>query len=86
MTEPQTSNVGGVSGDRLKSYLDRIERLTEEKKGIGEDISDIFAEAKAAGFDTKTMRAILKLRQMDGEKRREQEELLELYKAAVGLE
>ena len=86
MTEQQTSNVGGVSGERLKSYLDRIERLTEEKSGISDDITDIYAEAKSAGFDTKTMRAIIKLRKMDGEKRREQEELLELYKAAVGLE
>ncbi|MDX9690549.1 MAG: DUF2312 domain-containing protein [Alphaproteobacteria bacterium] len=86
MSEEQTSNVGGVSGERLKSYLDRIERLTEEKTGIGEDIRDIYAEAKAAGFDTKTMRALIKLRQIDTEKRREQEELLELYKAAVGID
>lgn len=81
-----TSDVGGVSGKRLKSFLDRVERLEEEKKGLADDIKMVYAEAKGVGFDTKTMRKILKLRKMEVEKRREEEELLELYKAAIGLE
>lgn len=82
----EATDVGGVSGQRLKSYLDRIERLEEEKKGIGDDIKDIYAEAKGVGFDVKTMRKLVRLRKMDAEKRREEEELLELYKSAVGLD
>jgi len=85
-TDDETSDVGGVAGKRLKSFLDRVERLEEEKKGLADDIKDIYAEAKGVGFDVKTMRKILKLRKMEVEKRREEEELLELYKAAIGLE
>jgi uncharacterized protein (UPF0335 family) len=84
--DDETSDVGGVAGKRLKSFLDRVERLEEEKKGLADDIKDIYAEAKGVGFDVKTMRKILKLRKMEVEKRREEEELLELYKAAIGLE
>ncbi len=80
-----TKDVGGVSGARLKSYLERIERLEEEKKGIAEDIKDIYAEAKSFGFDTKTMRKVLRLRQMDQQKRQEEAELLELYASALGI-
>jgi uncharacterized protein (UPF0335 family) len=79
-------DVNGVSGQRLKAYLDRIERLEEEKKGLADDIKDIYSEAKGFGFDTKTLRSIIKLRKIDLEKRREAEELLELYKAAIGME
>lgn len=82
----ETQDTGGVSGQRLKAYLDRIERLEEEKAGLGEDVKDIYAEAKATGFDTKTMRKLVRLRKMDAEKRREEDELLELYKAAIGLD
>ena len=82
----EATDVGGVSGQRLKSYLDRIERLEEEKSGIGDDIKDIYAEAKGVGFDVKTMRKLVRLRKMDAEKRREEDELLEIYKAAVGLD
>lgn len=81
-----TQDTGGVSGQRLKAYLDRIERLEEEKAGLAEDVKDIYAEAKATGFDVKTMRTLVKLRKMDAEKRREQEELLALYKATIGLD
>lgn len=81
-----TQDVGGVSGQRLKAYLDRIERMEEEKSALAEDIKEIFAEAKGTGFDVKTMRKLVRLRKMDSEKRREEEELLELYKAAVGLD
>lgn len=82
----KTNDVGGVVGKRLKSFLDRIERLTEEKKGIADDIKDIYAESKSVGFDVKTMRKIIKLRAMSTDKRREEEELVELYKAAIGLD
>ena len=86
ITEDETTDVGGVAGKRLKSFLDRVERLEEEKKGLADDIKEIYAEAKGTGFDVKTMRKILKLRKMETDKRREEEELLELYKAAIGLE
>jgi uncharacterized protein (UPF0335 family) len=86
MSEDETADIGGVAGKRLKSFLDRVERLEEEKKGLADDIKEIYAEAKGTGFDVKTMRKILKLRKMETDKRREEEELLELYKAAIGLE
>ena len=79
-------DVGGVSGKRLKAFFDRIERLEEEKAALAEDIKDVYAEAKAVGFDVKTMRRVMKLRKMDVEKRREEDELLELYMAAIGME
>lgn len=84
--DDQTQDAENVSGKRLKSFLERIERLEEEKSGLADDIKDIFAEAKATGFDTKTMRKLIRLRKMEVEKRREEEELLELYKSAIGLE
>lgn len=79
-------NVGGVAGERLVQLLERIERLEEEKAGIAEDIRDVYAEAKSAGFETKIMRQVIKLRKMDHQKRQEQEELLDLYKSAIGLD
>ena len=82
----EEKDIGGVSGKRLRGYLDRIERLEEEKKGIADDIKDIYAEAKGVGFDAKILRKVYTLRKMNTDKRREEEELLELYKAAVGLE
>ena len=81
----ETQDVGGVAGQRLKAFLERIERLEEEKTALSEDIKEVYGEAKATGFDVKTMRRIIKLRKMDAEKRREEEELEELYKAAIGL-
>ncbi len=84
--DDEAKSSGGVSGQRLRSYLERVERLEEEKSGLADDIKDIYAEAKAFGFDTKTLRNIVKLRKMDVEKRREADELLELYKAAIGME
>ncbi len=71
---------------RLKSYIERVERLEEEKAAITEDVKEVFGEAKSSGFDVKTIRKIIRLRKMDIEKRREEEELLELYKQAIGLE
>lgn len=82
----EDKDIGGVSGKRLRGYLDRIERLEEEKKGIADDIKDIYAEAKGVGFDAKILRKVYMLRKMNTDKRREEEELLELYKAAVGID
>lgn len=81
----EAQEIGGVAGDRLKSFVERVERMEEEKAALMEDIKEIYAEAKAVGFDVKTMRKIVALRKLDSEKRREQEELLDLYKIAVGL-
>ena len=80
------ADVQGVSGERLKQYLERIERLEEEKAGLADDIKDVYAEAKSAGFDSKIMKMIVRLRKMASEKRREEEEILDIYKSAIGLE
>ena len=77
------TEVGGIAVDRLRSLIERIERLEEEKKAIAGDIRDIFAEAKSAGFDVKVMRDILKLRKMDAADRDEKELLLETYRKAL---
>ena len=77
---------GAVQADRLKLLIERIERLEEEKKGIADDIRDVYAEAKAVGYDPKTMRQVVRLRKMDNADRREQDDLLETYKAALGME
>jgi uncharacterized protein (UPF0335 family) len=82
----EEKDVGGVAGKRLKSFLERVERLEEEKTALSDDIKEVYAEAKATGFDPKTMRKLVRLRKMDLEKRREEDELLELYKAAIGME
>lgn len=84
-TNSQPQDVGGVGGARLLSFIERIERLEEEKAALMEDIKEVYAEAKGVGFDVKTIRKVVSLRKMDGEKRRETEELLDLYKAAVGM-
>jgi uncharacterized protein (UPF0335 family) len=84
--ETTANDTGGVSGQRLKAFIERVERLEEEKAGLAEDIKDIMAEAKGVGFDTKTMRKIIRLRKMDAQKRQEEDELLELYKSAIGLD
>lgn len=77
---------GGVESTKLKSYIERIERLEEEKKGLSSDITDLFSEAKSNGFDVKTMRQVLKLRKMKTNDRTEQEYLLDLYKRALGMD
>ncbi len=77
--------VGGVAGEHLRSYIDRIERLEEEKAGLAADIRDIYAEAKGNGFDAKTMRKIVSLRKLDQSERNEQEALLDLYRRALGM-
>lgn len=77
--------IGGVAVDRLRSLIERIERLEEEKAGITSDIRDIFAEAKGAGFDTKAMRACIKFRKMNAADRDEQEILLDTYRKALNI-
>ena len=79
------TEVGGIAADRLRSLIERIERLEEEKKALSGDIRDVFAEAKSAGFDVKIMRAILKLRTMHAADRDEQEFLLDTYRKALDL-
>ncbi len=79
------AEVGGVASEHLRSYIDRIERLEEEKAGLAADIRDIYAEAKGNGFDAKTMRRIVGLRKLDQSERNEQDALLDLYRSAVGV-
>lgn len=76
---------GTISGDRLRSYIERIERLNSEKAELAADIRDIFAEAKSAGFDPKVMRQVIKLRRMERSDRAEQEEMVQLYMSAIGM-
>ncbi|MAL25270.1 MAG: DUF2312 domain-containing protein [Croceicoccus sp.] len=71
--------------DRLRLLIERVERLEEEKKGISDDIRDVYAEAKAVGYDVKIMRQIVRLRKMNADDRREMELILETYKAALGI-
>lgn len=85
-TEERGVEVGGIAADQLRSYIERVERLEEEKAGIAADIKDVFAEAKGNGFDVKTMRAIIRLRKMEVLDRQEQETLLDLYKRVLGLD
>jgi uncharacterized protein (UPF0335 family) len=77
---------GTVAADQLRLFIERIERLEEEKKGIADDVKDVYAEAKANGYDTKTMRAIVRLRRMEIHARQEADVLLETYRQALGLE
>ncbi|HSS86762.1 MAG TPA: DUF2312 domain-containing protein [Reyranella sp.] len=74
-----------ISADRLKSFVERIEKLEEERKAIGGDIKDVYSEAKGVGYDVKTMRKIVSLRSMDAADRAEQETLLDTYKHALGI-
>ena len=80
------TKTGGIAGDQLKSIVQRIERLEEEKSGLSSDIRDVFAEAKGNGFDVKTLRQVLRLRKLDNSEREEQESLLDLYKKALGMD
>ncbi|WP_293943720.1 DUF2312 domain-containing protein [Sphingomonas sp.] len=76
---------GAVAADQLRLFIERIERLEEEKKGIADDVKDVYAEAKSTGFDTKTMRAIVRLRKLEAHTRQEMDALLETYRTALGL-
>lgn len=74
-----------VAGDQLRSYIERVERLEEEKATIAEDIKEVYTEAKSAGFDTKAIRKLVRLRKMDQAKRQEEEAILDLYMHAIGM-
>jgi uncharacterized protein (UPF0335 family) len=76
---------GSVAADELRLLIERIERLEEEKKAIADDVRDVYAEAKARGYDPKTMRAVVRLRKMENNARQEAEALLDTYKTALGL-
>ena len=76
---------GTVAADQLRLFIERIERLEEEKKGIADDIKDVYGEAKSTGFDVKTMRSIIRLRRMEKHHRDEADMLLETYKQALGI-
>lgn len=76
---------GGLSAEHLRQYVERLERLEEEKKNIAEDIKEVFAEAKGNGFDVKTIRQILKIRKIEANELEEAEYLLETYKRALGM-
>ena len=75
-----------VAAGQLRAFIERVERLEEEKKTIADDIKEVFAEMKGVGFDTKAVRAIIRLRKKDQAERQEEEAILDLYKAALGME
>ncbi len=74
-----------VAADQLRLFIERIERLEEEKKGIADDVKDVYAEAKSTGYDAKTMRKIVALRRLESHVRQEADALLETYRNALGL-
>ncbi len=80
MTEP-----GGIAAQRLRAFIERIERLEAEKAALAADIREVYAEARGEGFDAKTMRQVVRLRKLESAERQEQQALLDLYKAALGL-
>ena len=78
-------NPDSVAADQIRAFIERIERLEEERAAIGEDITEVYAEAKGNGFDTKVLRTIIAIRKQDHNERMEQEALLELYLTALGM-
>ena len=78
--------VGGIAAERLRAFVERIERLEEEKAGIAADVREIYSEAKGAGFDAKVLRQVVRLRKMDKATRDEHEALVELYTRALGMD
>jgi uncharacterized protein (UPF0335 family) len=79
------ADTGGVAAGQLRSFIERIERLEEEKKALSDDVRDVFAEAKGNGFDTKVMRQVIRLRKQEPNERQEQEAILDLYMHALGM-
>ena len=76
---------GNIAADRLRSLIERIERLEEERKALGSDIKDIFSEAKSAGFDVKVIRQLIRIRKQEPAEVEEQESLLDVYRRALGM-
>jgi uncharacterized protein (UPF0335 family) len=83
--QPSDTEVGGIAADRLRSIIERIERLEEERKALASDVKDIFAEAKSAGFDVAVVREILRIRKQEPADVEERETLLDLYRRALGM-
>ena len=81
-----TVSTESVAQDQLRAFIERIERMEEEKKAIADDVKDVYLEAKSRGYDVKTMRTIIRLRKMEAHHRQEAEMLLETYKAALGID
>ena len=87
MTKNNTAQTFGQNGgaDQLRTYIERIERLNEERKTLSEDVNEVFAEAKSNGYDVKTMKELIKVRSKDPQEQEELESMLELYKKALGM-
>ena len=83
--EDPAGDVGGIATDRLRSIIERVERLEEEKAALASDIKDIFQEGKSAGFDVKVIRQIIRIRKLEPADVEEQETLLDLYRRALGM-
>lgn len=79
------TEVGGIAADRLRSIIERVERLEEEKKALSSDVKDIMAEAKSAGFDVKVIRQVIRIRKQEPAEVEEQETLMDLYRRALGM-
>jgi uncharacterized protein (UPF0335 family) len=86
MADDITETSQTVAAGQLRAFIERVERLEEEKKTISDDIKDVFAEMKGTGFDTKAVRTIIRLRKKDQAERQEEEAILDLYKAALGMQ
>ena len=85
MTGHNSAATGGIAADRLRSLIERVERLEEERKALAGDIKDIFSEAKSAGFCPKTIKQIIRLRKQEPAEVEEQETLLDIYRRALGM-
>ncbi|TIL53792.1 DUF2312 domain-containing protein [Mesorhizobium sp.] len=85
MTDDITDTSQTVAAGQLRAFVERIERMNEEAKAIGDDKKEIYAEAKGTGFDTKAIKQLIRLRRMDPAARQEEESILDLYKAALGM-
>jgi uncharacterized protein (UPF0335 family) len=85
MADEVTDSTQTVAAGQLKAFIERIERLEEEKQSLADDIKDVYAEMKGTGFDTKAVRTIVRLRKKDQAERQEEEAMLDLYKAALGM-
>lgn len=83
--KPEDTETGGIAADRLRSLVDRIERLEEERKALGSDVKDIYAEAKSAGFDVKVLRHLIRVRKQEAAEVEEQETMLDIYRRALGM-
>ena len=85
VVEEHKPDTGGIAADRLRSLIERIERLEQERKALGSDIKDVFAEAKSAGFDVKIIRQLISIRRKEPSDVEEEETLLDLYRRALGM-